>query len=473
MFSWLMGKKKFGLPSDYRKYIDQDALTIVDQLERAGFETYLVGGCVRDVLLRKKPKDFDIATKASPQQVKAIVKRSFIIGKRFRIVVAKRRWRHNEGAIPEHGLFPYHLDTASEKEFQITTFRRDPVVVNGVVNENVFGTAKDDAQRRDFTINALFLEPVNGKIVDLVGGMDDLKNKILRVIGDPAERFREDPIRILRALRFVARADLKMDRGTANAFETSVALLADAKKERTREEILKCFKEGSAERVLKELHRVGAWKHLNPEFGRFLEAHPKSYETLVKIAARCKALPWTHPRNAAPLFFLILRDAMDALGAESAKISAIEEGFKLSKAEKEEAERIRHTLQKILRDPQAKNAGRVLASDARYHAHLVGTFYCLKILADTGLEPFKSAWSHWEKPWKERVTRFSQDRRSASPASPAASSSGRRGSGRRRRGGSGRRGGMGASPSPAAARSTSSTGSGSSGGGHGSGGSDT
>jgi tRNA nucleotidyltransferase/poly(A) polymerase len=440
MFSWLFGRKKAELPPHYKKLIDPDALEIVSQLAKAGFETYLVGGCVRDVLLGKKPKDFDIATKATPNQVKALVRRSFIIGRRFRIVIAKRRWRYGELTPPDHGLFPQPLDSSIEKEFQITTFRRDPVIVNGETNENVFGSAQEDAQRRDFTLNALFLDPVKGKIVDFVGGLPDIRRRTLRVIGDPVVRFKEDPIRILRALRFVARADLKMDPETLAALKSSVDLLASAKKERVREEVLKIFKEGSTHKVLLDFEKFGIWKQVCPEFGAFLDAHPAAVKRLREVGIGATKISWSHPRNGAPLFFLLLRDFfLEGTKPTGTRLEHILDNLKVSKAEREEIHRIRHHVGKILKDPEAKTASRMLPRDPRHLLGMMSAFYVVSVLAEAGEDSFATAWKHWEPEWKSSVRKIIESSGSRSAAGPssataaASSSSGGRSGGRRRR----------------------------------------
>ena len=409
MFSWLFKKTKTGLPSDYKKYLDPDAVAIVEQLKKSGFEAYLVGGCVRDVLLKKKPKDFDIATQATPQQVKALIKRCFIIGRRFRIVVAKRNWKSSEIVSPEHGLFPL-LDSASEKEFQITTFRRDPVVLNGVTNENVFGSAQEDALRRDFTLNALFLDPVQGRIVDFVGGLPDLNRKILKIIGNPVTRIEEDPIRILRALRFVARAELKLEAATSAAIVEGIPLLAAAKKERVREEVLKCLREGSAEKVFREFEKFNIWNQISPALHDHLEATKGAWERLFKMCERTHATRWTHPRDASPLIFLLLQDFLGVTGqgnkaeGKGDQLEKILEDLKVSKAEREQMDRIRVFLNRIAKDPDARQAQKSLSNDPRHLMSLIPNFYVLKVLADMGYVPYAKIWSAWERPWKEKIS---------------------------------------------------------------------
>ena len=163
-----------------QKWIDHRALGIVKKLKKEGFETYLVGGCVRDLLLGLEPKDYDIATTARPRQVKKLIRNTFIIGRRFRLVLAK------EG----------------EDQFEISTFRRNPTAEEqtdpDISDDNLFGTSFQDAHRRDFTINSLFYDPVADRVIDHTDtGVADLKNRIIRMIGDPNIRLPEDPIRNL------------------------------------------------------------------------------------------------------------------------------------------------------------------------------------------------------------------------------------------------------------------------------------
>ncbi len=169
-----------------RRRLDRGGTEIVRRLQEAGFEAYFVGGCVRDLLLGRQPKDFDIATSARPNQVRRLFRRSRIIGRRFRLA---------------------HVYSGREV-FEVATFRRVPPEleegeVQMIREDNTFGTAAEDARRRDFTVNALFLDPVEGEIVDWVGGFEDLAARRLRSIGDPRLRFREDPVRILRLLKFL------------------------------------------------------------------------------------------------------------------------------------------------------------------------------------------------------------------------------------------------------------------------------
>ena len=402
ILSWIFGAKTHGLPKNYHKLLDRDAVDIVEQLKHAGFETYLVGGCVRDILLENKPKDFDIATQATPQQVKAVIKRCFIIGKRFRIVVAKRFFPAEKHIHEE--LFPVIITRAPEKEFQITTFRRTPEEFQGVVNENVFGTPQDDALRRDFAINGLFLDPFTGKIVDFVGGMDDLAKKRLRIIGNPWERFKEDPIRILRALRFMARAGLKFESQTKSALEGSLSHLALAKKERVREEVLKIFREGAADKVFAEFHRMKVWEFINPSFAKALKLDPKGEERLEHIASCVTHQQWKDSMNLAPLFYLLFAPfTLSPQKTVSALLPDIADTFKVSRKEREDLDRISIFLNKIAKEPLTNNFHRHLVENPKLVHSQLQCFYTLKILSDANLGEFRKIWTHWEGAWKKHL----------------------------------------------------------------------
>jgi poly(A) polymerase len=455
MWSWIFPKKNPSLPKNFRDLLDSDAVEIVKRLQEGGFETYLVGGCVRDLLLGHKPKDFDIATSATPQQVKALVKRSFIIGRRFRIVVAKRRFRLKrvEDENSSDHLFP-NLAPAHEKEIQITTFRRDPTEKDGVINENVFGTAEQDAVRRDFTLNALFLDPTNGKIIDFCGGAEDLAKR-------PVERFREDPIRILRALRFMARGKLKFDPTTGKALHQAADQLALAKKERVREEILKMLKEGTFGPLADELRKLSAWPHLSPALSKHFDHHPEVVKELRGIADVLSHFPWADSRKAAPLFVFLLHGlTLEHHRSDRGLLPQILEDLKVSRVEREEMDRIRTTLGRVLKDPKAEHAARTLQRNAKAAPGLVQAFFVLKVLSDAEIGAYKGVWKAWEKPWRSYLG-FVRSIRWQGPDHPGSGGGGGGSSSRRRRGGGG--GGRRRSPLSSAAAAATPTGGSSSG----------
>ncbi|MEO0649213.1 MAG: polynucleotide adenylyltransferase PcnB [Planctomycetota bacterium] len=241
-----------------RSRIDQDALRVVSRLQRRGFEAYLVGGCVRDLLLGLEPKDFDVATAAHPRQVKRVFRNGRIIGRRFKLV---------------HVVYGDHI-------VETATFRADPRDRQDeedeeedllIVDDNEFGSAAEDARRRDFTINALFLDPLSHQIIDFVGGLEDLQRRTIRTIGDPRVRLAEDPVRILRAVKFSSRLSLSIDPPTWEAMCELAEELERAAPARLVEEILRLLRSGHAGDAFRQLDAVGALEVLVPELAEWLE----------------------------------------------------------------------------------------------------------------------------------------------------------------------------------------------------------
>jgi poly(A) polymerase len=245
--------------------VDLDAQKVVRRLTRSGWEGYLVGGCVRDLLLGRRPKDFDVATSARPEDVRGVFRNSRIIGRRFRLA---------------------HVFFGGGKVIEVATFRRSPTVdadpldANGdtgaevdlfIRNDNAFGEAHEDALRRDFTINALFYDLEQGRIIDWVGGMKDIERRVVRTIGDPETRFREDPIRILRAIKFAARLDLGIDPDVYDAMVATRAILARAARPRLFEEILRLLRGGGSHRSIWIAWETGVLAVLLPELAAYLD----------------------------------------------------------------------------------------------------------------------------------------------------------------------------------------------------------
>jgi poly(A) polymerase len=237
--------------------LDQDARRAVQRLQSRGFEAYLVGGCVRDLLLDRRPKDFDIATAARPQQVKRTFPRnSRIIGRRFK-------------------LAHLHFDN-NQKILEVSTFRRTPQLDGEdsddllIVRDNEFGNAQEDALRRDFTVNALFLDPHEDRIIDYAEGLEDLRNATIRTIGEPVVRFREDPVRILRAAKFSGRLNFRVDPGTLEAMAQVAPDLTRAAPPRLLEEILRLLRGAHALDSFQLLRDIGALKVILPVVADFL-----------------------------------------------------------------------------------------------------------------------------------------------------------------------------------------------------------
>jgi poly(A) polymerase len=252
-----------------RKQIDSDSLKVLYRLHRNGYKAYLVGGSVRDLLLGRKPKDFDIGTDATPEQVKKLFRNGFLVGRRFRLA---------------------HIRFAGNKVIEVATFRRHPRPDELPKNpeehfhfvQNVFGSPSEDAFRRDFTINALFYNIADFSIIDYVGGLKDLEAKRLRVIGDPMVRFVEDPVRMLRAVEFASRLDFSMDVEIYEAIGRHKELLATAAPARMREEIMELFRHKIAGPVLKQCRELGMLPHLLAGY----PGHDESIELLKEVDRR-------------------------------------------------------------------------------------------------------------------------------------------------------------------------------------------
>ncbi|HVU01001.1 MAG TPA: polynucleotide adenylyltransferase PcnB [Polyangiaceae bacterium] len=234
--------------------IDADAEKVVRRLVRHGFEAYLVGGCVRDLLLDRSPKDFDVATSARPDDVRQLFRNSRIIGRRFRLV---------------HVLF------GGGKVIETATFRRTPAEDREgedllIRSDNVFGDAHEDAYRRDFTINGLFYDIERRAVLDWVSGMPDIEGRVVRTIGNPVVRFREDPVRILRAIKFSARADLAIAEEVYDAIVVCRDSLALAARPRLFEEMLRLMRGGAAHRSFWLAWETGVLAVLLPELAAYL-----------------------------------------------------------------------------------------------------------------------------------------------------------------------------------------------------------
>jgi len=255
--------------------VDERAMNVVRTLQERGFEAYIVGGAVRDLLVGLKPKDFDVATNATPEEVKACFRRAFIIGRRFRIVhVVYGRGREHE--VIEVSTFRAYLDSndaeqvsgnerTSKKALSNMTHAVD--ASGRVLRDNVWGPQEEDAARRDFTVNAMYYDPLTGDVIDYHHGLEDGKKRVLRMIGDPAARYREDPVRIIRAVRFAAKLNhlgFKIEPRTAKPLKASVGLLADVPQSRLFDEMLKLLQTGHALASIEQLKTLGMARGIYP-----------------------------------------------------------------------------------------------------------------------------------------------------------------------------------------------------------------
>ncbi|MDC3216503.1 polynucleotide adenylyltransferase PcnB [Candidatus Pseudothioglobus singularis] len=227
-----------------KKLLDLDALKILEKLTKSGYESYLVGGCIRDILLGHKPKDFDIATSATPEQIHKLFKRSRIIGRRFKLV---------------------HIMFSARKFIEVATFRSGTVKTSNdglVLRDNHYGSLKDDVFRRDFTVNGLYYDLNKSEVIDYVGGLQDLKNLKINMIGKPTERFEEDPVRMIRAVRFQAKLNAKIEPELIEAIIKNSQLLANIPPARLYEEVIKLFHNENSIEVFRELAKLGLLKYL-------------------------------------------------------------------------------------------------------------------------------------------------------------------------------------------------------------------
>lgn len=246
-----------------RKQISPAALKVLYGLKDAGYVAYLAGGGVRDLLLGRNPKDFDVATSATPDEVRRVFRNCRLIGRRFRLAHV---YFHNE--IIEVSTFRAPAPPAGENPEDETFLSKDGLVLR----DNLFGTPEEDALRRDFTVNALFYNIADFSIIDYVNGRRDLAERILRVIGDPDQRFIEDPVRILRAIRFAAALGFEIEKTAREALRCHAARLEDCSSSRLYEEIQKLLSCGKAERVFALCCELNVFEHLFPELGAWFNA---------------------------------------------------------------------------------------------------------------------------------------------------------------------------------------------------------
>ena len=294
------------------EWVDERALSVVRTLQDRGFKAYIVGGAVRDLLLGLKPKDFDVATNATPEQVKSAFRRAFIIGRRFRIVhVVYGRGREHE--VIEVSTFRAHLDNADATQVtgnersskQELAGMKHAVDASGrVLRDNVWGPQDEDAARRDFTINAMYYDPETGEVIDYHGGIADAKKKVLRMIGDPATRYREDPVRIIRAVRFVAKlSDLgfSLEAKTAAPLKRMLKLLAEVPQSRLFDEMLKLLQTGHALASVAQLKLLSLQKGIYPLLDVVVA---RSDEEFVKTALQDTDRRVGEGKPVAPSFLL-------------------------------------------------------------------------------------------------------------------------------------------------------------------------
>jgi poly(A) polymerase len=296
------------------KLVDERAYKVVETLQDAGYEAYIVGGAVRDLILGHRPKDFDVATNATPEQVKSLFRRAFIIGRRFRIVhVVYGRGREHE--VIEVSTFRAYLDAdaaeqvaGNEKTSRKELADKSHVVdASGrVLRDNVWGPQDQDAARRDFTVNAMYYDPHTGVVVDYHGGIKDAKKRVLRMIGDPETRYREDPVRIIRVVRFAAKLDFDIEPKTRAPLQDMAELLANIPQSRLFDEMIKLLQTGHAQASLDQLRKQGLEKGVFPILDAvFDEArHHPGRDNFVKLALADTDRRVGEGKPVAPSFLL-------------------------------------------------------------------------------------------------------------------------------------------------------------------------
>ena len=289
-----------GSHSISRRRIPENVLKVLYRLHRSGYRAYLCGGSVRDLLMNREPKDFDIATDAHPGEIRRLFRNSRIIGRRFRLV---------------HVIF-------QDVIVEVSTFRREPERSNDenvellITNDNTFGTPYQDAKRRDFTMNALFYNIADFSIIDYVGGLEDMDRRHVRVVGDPDIRFREDPVRMMRAIEFASRLGFEIESGTYAAILRHRNEILKASPPRVSEEILELLRRGWSRGAIRLMVDAGLFEPLLPEvfraingdrtphFWKMLEVVDRTVQSGRKIS------------DAVLLTVLFLPFVMDELEAE-------------------------------------------------------------------------------------------------------------------------------------------------------------
>jgi poly(A) polymerase len=363
-------------PTLDRTRIDPDAARIVSRLSRQGHTAYFVGGCVRDLLLGRRPKDFDIATSATPRQVKDLFRNCRVIGRRFKLA---------------HVYFRNEALAGGEKIIEVSTFRAfipgaDDSADLLITRDNVFGTPEEDARRRDFTVNGLFYDPETGKVIDHVAGLPDLDRRVLRTIGDADIRLREDPVRILRAIKFAARLGFAIDPKVMSAMQRHRREISRCAPPRTLEEVLRIFRSGAALPAFALLGESRVLEVLLPEIDTALAAQaslvPAYHGILSELDRRVQAgeevpaavlvaslvlplLPWqANPRSGG----------QDLMGAMAETIDPILERLRVPRRDAEQVRQILLSIRKLVPGYRAKRFSRAALAQRPYFPVLLQAF---------------------------------------------------------------------------------------------------
>jgi len=290
-----------------RRQIDPDALKVLYRLHEHNYIAYLVGGSVRDLLLDRRPKDFDIGTSAHPHQVKKLFRNCWIIGRRFRLAHVKFGTKTIEVAtfrrqvdastpevelaevLPAEGTGPEEQAAFDADRQDFDRRRRDRLIQR----DNTYGTPEEDAFRRDFTVNALFYDIATFSIIDYVGGLEDLHSRMIRCIGDPDERFLEDPVRMLRAVVLAARLEFTIEERILDSIDSHKHEIARSAPARLLEEYFKILRSGHAEEAFRQLHATGLLKEITPELDDAPDSLWRAISSLDRYRAKFEGAPDT------------------------------------------------------------------------------------------------------------------------------------------------------------------------------------
>ena len=261
-----------------KSLISRHAMTVLKGLRQKGYDSYLVGGCVRDMLLGLEPKDFDVATNASPEQVRQVFRNGRIIGRRFKIVHV--RFGREVIEVTTYRGAPAKKHHQDERIHRVGEEGR-------LLADNVYGTLGEDAMRRDLSVNALYYDPANDEVIDYNDGLSDIKNGLLRVIGNPIERYREDPVRMLRVVRFASKLGFEIEPSASVAIDQHADLLTNVPAARLFDEVLKLFHSGSAITTFEKLRQHGLFEYLFPATENILKSEEEGYpRTFLPLALK-------------------------------------------------------------------------------------------------------------------------------------------------------------------------------------------
>ena len=280
--------------------VDSQAVYITERLQANGFETYIVGGAVRDLILKKKPKDFDIVTAANPTRIKKIFRNARIIGRRFRLV---------------HVYF-------GPKIFEISTFRS----MKDGPTSNTFGTIEEDVRRRDFSLNALFYDPVTRVVVDYVGGIKDIRKRKIRAIIAPEQIFTDDPVRMIRAVKYAAATGFRLPVSLKWRIKNHSSLLADVSPSRLTEEIFKIIYSPHAPEIVKALDAMNIYRYIQPRAAELFRTVPGFKARYFKTMETSGGENFKNPpgQAVASLIHDYLEDVVDWDGSREGKLSSAE-----------------------------------------------------------------------------------------------------------------------------------------------------